>query len=300
MKRLKYVFGEKYKTTLNYNGYKFNEANDYICFVPDDIGDILLKDGDKFIELDFPTEFDIKDYPCDIVLLKEKRKATVDVIIPFYELPFLTLTALEEARINTKTKCHYYLVGYLGDEGSKQILTKALDKDTSLIFTKRNYGFVGHANIGLYLSTSPYIFLLNNDARVKAGCIDILVDVLRKHKDIGIVAASSELYQAEEEIDYQDNFVPFCAVMMRREVFKNVGYLDINFGLGLCDDNDYSLRAVEKGYKIAISKKAQVIHTERTTFTYLEEQERFNWRGYLQKNTEYLKAKWRDKWLKST
>ena len=57
----------------------------------------------------------------------------------------------------------------------------------------------------------------------------------------------------------------FCTVF-RREVFDKLGFLDERLGVGLGDDNDFSMRMTKAGYELAVALDAYVDHNHRTTF----------------------------------
>jgi GT2 family glycosyltransferase len=56
-----------------------------------------------------------------------------------------------------------------------------------------------------------------------------------------------------------DRPVGFC-LLMRREVLDNVGLFDGRFGPGCFEDDDYSRRTRQAGYRLVIARDAFVHH----------------------------------------
>src|SRR5690606_11862015 len=51
----------------------------------------------------------------------------------------------------------------------------------------------------------------------------------------------------------------FC-VIMRRDCFERLGYMDEGFEIGNCEDDDYALRAQLLGYRLAIAYDTFIHH----------------------------------------
>lgn len=61
--------------------------------------------------------------------------------------------------------------------------------------------------------------------------------------------------------------VAFFCTIFRKEVFENVGRLDVAYGVGYGDDDDFCRRMYNAGWKVGISLGSYVFHNHRTTFT---------------------------------
>ena len=85
----------------------------------------------------------------------------------------------------------------------------------------------------------------------------------------------------------------FCAAL-RRDVLEAVGPLDERFEVGLFEDDDYSARVKEAGYRVALAEDAFVHHFGEASFGELYANGR---RGELfEANRRRFEAKWGVSW----
>ena len=162
-----------------------------------------------------------------------------------------------------------------------------------------NLGFVKATNVGVALSTAPFVLMLNNDTEVPTQWAEALLDVLRADPTIGAVgprSSSSQQWQGCLAFAPGAYLVPdgrtlafFCA-LIRREVIEQVGYLSEEYRAGLCDDDDYAFRMAAAGWKCAVRTDIVVVHHHRTTFRAIYGPG--GWLPYQKENTERLQRKW--------
>ncbi len=158
------------------------------------------------------------------------------------------------------------------------------------------------ANRGMRASSGDYVVLLNSDTIVPEGWLDRLLECAESDQAIGIVGPLSNAasYQSVPEIrsadgDWIANQLPrgltvddmaaliarisdrrfpevtfingFCYVI-KRAVIERIGYFDEEtFPKGYGEENDYSLRAADAGFKLAIADHAYVYHAKSKSYT---------------------------------
>lgn len=88
------------------------------------------------------------------------------------------------------------------------------------------------------------------------------------------------------------SFVAFLCGVIRREVIDKVGLLDVNYEMGMWDDNDYNLAARKAGYRCELAIDTCIYHKGRSTFNLIQKTEGFDVNALLYKNQVYMDKKW--------
>lgn len=158
-----------------------------------------------------------------------------------------------------------------------QVRVKALSENT---------GFCHAVNVGIRLSETPYVILLNNDTKVKSNFIKALFDAIEQHQNAFSVSAKMLMWDKPELLDDAgDRYCVFgwaysrgkgkpaeqydapcevfsaCggAAIYRKAVFEEVGYFD-EAHFAYLEDLDIGYRARLYGYRNYYEPKAEVIH----------------------------------------
>lgn len=156
--------------------------------------------------------------------------------------------------------------------------------------TGLNIGFPSALNYGLSHATGEIITIAGNDAIFPKGWFDDLAATLEADTLIGIVSPFVTNASGPQHLDvtfetveamasfatrfmndnrgrviYTDRLVTVC-VSFRRDLLATVGGFDFWFGIGGCDDDDWSLRARMAGYKLAVCGGSFVYHIGSATY----------------------------------
>lgn len=152
-------------------------------------------------------------------------------------------------------------------------------------FQKKNLGFGAANNIGIELAlekNAKHILLLNQDAWLEKGSLDLLINAIDQNKHIGIVSplhykkSKTELddnfgdyLSASDLINYfqnqneskliNTNFVNAAIWMITADTIKQVGGFNPSF-YHYGEDNEYCNRLINRGLGIAIVSNAIGIH----------------------------------------
>lgn len=139
-----------------------------------------------------------------------------------------------------------------------------------------NVGWLKGANIGLAMSTAPYVVLMNDDCEiVTENWLEKMADVFEKGDRIACVGPKGNgglqaevdetlILSPQLSLDgYGIGWVPlsFFCVMFKREALTDVGYLDERFSPGYGEDDDWQARAHLKGWKMAITAEVSATHS---------------------------------------
>lgn len=170
-----------------------------------------------------------------------------------------------------------------------------------LISYANSRGYTKSANEGLKSSKGDYVILLNSDTIVTKFWIEKLLKCANADGETGIVGPLSNcatwqsVPQMKDESGFILNTLPqgmniefmslliewvtlnkfpqvpfvngFC-YMIKREVLNKIGYLDeAVFPIGYGEEDDYSLRAADAGFKLRVADNCYVFHMKTRSFT---------------------------------
>lgn len=231
---------------------------------------------------------------------------TIDILIPAVNNAHFTCSLIRSIKAHTSIPYQIIYIDNGSDSDELSCVLQALKETNNIVIKNaQNLGFVKAINQGLRVSTSDYICLQNNDTLIFNNCFEKLIEHLKANNDSGIISPVAsqgggkqgiEIIRAElswfndelknadlqkkshAEIDdllsrnfqkrviESDRNLAFFSVVMHRNVFKKVGYLDERYGLGLYDDDDYCLRIIENNLKLFLALDVYVWHLASTTF----------------------------------
>jgi GT2 family glycosyltransferase len=183
------------------------------------------------------------------------------------------------------------VVDNASDDETREYLAALAGRDTRVraLLNDTNLGFAPAVNQGLEHARGDSLVVLNNDTAVPPGALRLLVGHL-EDTAVGLVGPVSNEAATEAEVDAgyetwgellreasaraRDHagtlvdapvLTMFC-VAMRRDVYERVGPLDEHFEVGFFEDDDYSLRVREAGYRVAYAEDVLVHHTGEGSF----------------------------------
>lgn len=186
-----------------------------------------------------------------------------------------------------------------------------------VVLNDRNVGFAAATNQGLSAASGKVLVLLNNDTIVPVGWLDRLIEGLGQ-PEIGLLGPVTNRSgnEAEIEVPYRTYgelarfaeehynqysgrkfdiqvLTMFC-LAMRRDAYEAIGPLDEQFGLGMFEDDDYSIRARNASYRVVCAEDLFVHHFGQATIGRLTAAGEYG--TLFHGNRRKLEAKWNVSW----
>jgi GT2 family glycosyltransferase len=245
----------------------------------------------------------------------------VSIVVVTYNNLDLTRRCLEILYAQTEwPNFEVIVVDNASSDGTPEYLREVRDGWPSFeaILNPENSGFACASNLGLRRASGEYFVLLNNDVVVTRGWLSALIRHLRRDPTIGIVGPVTNAIgnEAMVPVGYQDieqmprwaaSFVRdhdgesfdipmlamFC-VALRRSVFEEVGPLDERFGVGMFEDDDYSLRVRRAGYRVVCAEDSFVHHWMKASFSRLSPTD---YQSLFDHNRRLFEEKWATVWV---
>jgi GT2 family glycosyltransferase len=225
------------------------------------------------------------------------RGVRTDVIIPVYKGKAETLRCIYSV-LKAKCETEFRLV-VINDQSpdaelSESLRSLAKHNKFVLLENEQNVGFVASVNRGMNYSNND-ILLLNSDTEVFPGWLDRIQAAAYSKESIGTVtplsnsaticsypnwcqdnsqvlelppAGIDEICRTVNSSQYHEipTAVGFC-MYIKRECYRNVGEFDaLKFGKGYCEENDFCLRASDKGWSHILTTDTYVLHYGGTSF----------------------------------
>lgn len=183
---------------------------------------------------------------------------------------------------------------------------------------QENRGFAAASNQGMTAASGDYLVLLNNDTIVPFGWLPRLVWHLRDPQ-IGLVGALTNFAGNEAKLDVpyatwkelnafawergerfrhqsaEINVLAMFCLALRRAVYQEVGPLDEQFGIGMFEDDDYTMRVRQRGYRIVCALDTFVHHFGQAAFRQLIHEGRYD--SLFAENRRRYESKWQTEWV---
>lgn len=227
------------------------------------------------------------------------------IIILNYNTPELVYNCLQS--ISAYIKGNYEVI--VVDNGSEQkVGAEAIAKfpNTKCFFLDENLGFGKGNNFGVTKSEGEILWFLNSDTIVPDDSINDLIEFVQSQNEVGI--ASPLLYSNLECTEIQNDMIAHfqslktlltrkargefelerdsfetdviagASILMRRQVFFDIGEFDPNIFMFM-EDDDICFKSREHGYKNVVLNKAKIVHLQGKSITESKERKKLYYRS---------------------
>jgi GT2 family glycosyltransferase len=126
---------------------------------------------------------------------------------------------------------------------------ESLSDSVKLIWSDEPLGYTKATNLGITAAVGEYVLLLNNDVEIldywpKNKWLEALADPMITNPKVALTGTLKLLDQ-----DIKKEFLVFCIVLVRKQVFEELGLLDEIFSPGYGEDIDFCMRVRDNNYE---------------------------------------------------
>lgn len=124
------------------------------------------------------------------------KEIKVSIIVPIYNVEKYVINCIQSVMTQTYTGCiECILVDDCSPDCSIKLIENELKRyDGNIVFKilhhEQNRGLSGARNTGIKASTGDYLYFLDSDDEITPDCINLLVAMARKYKDVDFVQGS--------------------------------------------------------------------------------------------------------------
>lgn len=165
------------------------------------------------------------------------------------------------------------------------------------IYPDTEFGYHKYMNLGLAMTSAPFVCLCNNDLIFHPGWAYEIFKAFMKHPDLS--SASPICVKHHEMMGFKPHTggypgyriryeISGWCLFLKRDVFRLTGKLDENFRFW-CADNDYANTLSVLGLKHALITSSLVDHLETQTLKYQTEERQYE---LTEKIDAYYEKKW--------
>ncbi|PSF38934.1 hypothetical protein C7H19_02445 [Aphanothece hegewaldii CCALA 016] len=243
---------------------------------------LIEEEVKKIAQLSQPRPLQISTSPTPII----------SIIIPVYNQYLYTFNCLESILKTNSTANEIEII--IVDDCSSDETQEQLKNISGIHVLKnqQNQGFIKSCNYGASQAKGKYLYFLNNDTQILAGCLESLLYLMEKSPLIGAVGskliynngklqeaggiiwqdATGWNYGRLDDIDQPEyNYVrsvDYCSgasLLVRTEIFNQLGGFSETFLPAYYEDTDLCFAIWNLGYQVVYQPKSQVIHYEGIT-----------------------------------
>ncbi|MGB3557165.1 MAG: tetratricopeptide repeat protein [Geitlerinemataceae cyanobacterium] len=232
-----------------------------------------------------------------------KSKILVDIIVCVHNALEDVKKCLDSIVRNTTIDYQIVIIDDGSESDTSDFLIQWVNRSKNMTLIRNSIakGYTKAANQGLQASRSDYVLLLNSDTIVTPKWIEKLIECAKSDLKIGVVGPLSNCasWQSVPDLfdangDWAINQIPkkysldgysqlieqssqrsfpsvsfingFC-YMITRAALDSVGLLDEeSFPHGYGEENDFSLRIMKAGFKLAIADHTYIYHAKSKSF----------------------------------
>jgi GT2 family glycosyltransferase len=239
------------------------------------------------------------------------------IVVSYNNLEYLKLCLQSIFEYSNYPNDEVIVVDNGSKDGSAEYLREMEERGKiKAILNPLNLGFAKANNQGIQISSGEYVILLNDDTVVTQNWISRLLRHLNSPgvgmvgpvtNEIGNEAKIQTGYSSLDEMRkwamehtrknrnkyFEIKMLALFCVAFKKSLLDEIGVLDERFEIGMFEDDDFSLRLKEAGYKTICAEDVFIHHFGKVSFKKMEGEE---YQKLFDKNRELFEIKWNTNW----
>lgn len=225
----------------------------------------------------------------------------VSIVVPVYNDPNGIIETLESLVSQRNQNNEILVVDNDSTDDTREIINKYTQtyQNVHLLTEDETQSSYAARNKAIEHLNSDVLAFVDADETVDDGWLETAVQIIDERR-VDYLGCNVELtlpentlvgrynvrtgFPVKQYLDEQ-NYAPTCALLVRREVFEDVGLFDARLISG--GDREFGERVHEAGYKQGYTEDATVYHPARTSFKSLAKKNVRVGRGFCQKQRYY-------------
>jgi len=244
----------------------------------------------------------------------------VSILIVTHNSAEFVAPCLESIRDSTAYPAYEVIVvDNASSDPTADIVEKYAEADRRVQINRlaENTGFAAGNNLAARKASGEYLIILNVDTVVTSGWIERMLRHVRRDRSIGIICPVTNFAGNEIKInvDYADagqmrhfalkvcreeqgratdiDMAPLYCALIPRLVWAEAGELDEGFGLGMYEDDDFSVRVRRAGYRVTVAADCFIHHFGQGSFSKMRSEE---YQAIFESNRKRFEEKWKISW----
>ncbi|SDW89419.1 glycosyltransferase family 2 protein [Nitrosomonas communis] len=194
---------------------------------------------------------------------------SIDVVIPVYNAPDLTRRCVDSVVTYLGNSIRRILIQDDASAGETRQMLDNLPYDCVDVYhAKKNQGFGLSVNEAVNRSDAFYILILNSDTEISHDFLPLLCATFAADvKLAAIIPAGNSYakYNLDQYLLREGGYIATYylrghAIMIRRDIFQEMGGFDPVFGRGYYEDIDLGRRLALRGWRFGVHPGAQIYH----------------------------------------
>lgn len=271
------------------------------------------------VKVEKEQELKVEDF--EKIVFPVWAEPEVSIVIPVYNEFHYTYNCLKSILKNSG-KISYEII--IANDCSTDITSEIerIVENIKLITTEKNVRFLLNCNNAAKYAKGKYVLFLNNDTQVQGNWLEPLVTLIESDELIGMVGSKlvypDGLLQEAGGIVWKDasawnygnrknpgdaefnyvkevDYISGAAIMIRHNLWKEIGGFDERFVPAYYEDTDLAFEVRKRGYKVMYQPLSTVVHFEGVsngtdTGSGLKQYQVVNFKKFYDKWKEILEA----------